>query len=55
MPHSASILFVRVSPRARLMRQRIRKRYPDMAAVYDDYEGRARAWIKRRFPGRKTK
>ncbi len=51
----SAILFVRVSPRARLMRQRLRKRYPDTAAVYDDYEGRARAWLKRRFPGRGAK
>lgn len=48
----SAILFVRVSPRARLLRQRLRKKYPDTAAVYDDYEGRARTWLARRF-GRK--
>lgn len=49
----SAVLFVRVSPRARLLRQRLRRRYPDAAAVYDDYEGRARAWIARRFGGKK--
>ena len=39
----------RVSPRTRLARRRLRRRYPKWAAKYDAIEGKARAWINRRF------
>lgn len=45
----------RVSPRTRLSRMRLRRRYPKWAAKYDAVEGKARDWIRRRFGRKKSR
>ncbi|MHA1569245.1 MAG: PGPGW domain-containing protein [Alphaproteobacteria bacterium] len=41
------ILLAQVSPRARLLRQRLRRRYPQAAGVFDKAEKKAAQWIAR--------
>lgn len=45
----------RVSPRTRLARLRLRRRYPNWAQKYDKVEKTARAWIARRFGKKKNR
>jgi len=47
-------LLTQVSPRARLWRLRLRRRFPEAAGRYDAYEAKARDWLRRRF-GRRSK
>ena len=41
------ILLAQVSPRVRLLRQRLRRRYPQAAGVLDKAEKRAAKWLAR--------
>jgi hypothetical protein len=43
------VLLARVSPRVRLQRMRLRRRYPKWAERYDEWESVAKDWIKGRF------
>lgn len=43
------VLLARVSPRVRLQRMRLRRRYPKWAARYDKWEDLAKDWLKGRF------
>lgn len=42
-------LLTQVSPRARLWRLRLRRRFPEAARRYDHHEAKARGWLRRRF------
>lgn len=44
-----TILLSRVSPRTRLTRLKLRRRFPEWAKTYDAYEHRARRWLRRHF------
>lgn len=41
------ILLAQVSPRVRLLRQRLRRRYPQAAGVFDKAEKKASQWLAR--------
>ncbi len=43
------LFLARVSPRVRLARMRLRKRYPDWAHKYDRIEHQAKDWMRRKF------
>ncbi len=49
------MLLSSVSPRVRLLRQRLRRRYPRAFARVHEAETRAKAWLRRLIPGGRSR